>query len=178
MRKFIFMAIACVSCFSVDASPIFYWGSDGGLDLTEGDVYYTDGQLVAENSDWLVELVNIADDIVLHSVTDGFLDGGGMFYADVVDADGWAGLSVKTVIYNSNVKSNATLKAEFTSQHTFTTWGDPPPASVADYYAGGVTPVLGTDPGQWQAVPEPAVASFILIFGGSMLIGRRFFSWG
>ncbi len=175
MNKFITVVVACVACINVSASPIFYWGSDGGLDLTAGDVYYKDGALVAASSDWLVELVNVADDTVLYSVTDGFQDGAGLFYADVVDADGWNGLSVKTVIYDANIKEDADFFAEFTQQYAIS-WGSPTPPTISDYYAGEVTATLGSNPGQWQAIPEPTVAALIGLFGGGMLVARRLFA--
>ncbi len=157
------------------ASPIFYWGSTDGLALASGDVYYHDGSLVSQGSDWLVELVNVADDSVLFSLNDGFLDGDGLFYADAVDAVAWNGLTVKTLLYNNSVKSNATYFAEFTSQYTFS-WGAPPPPTLSDYDAGYVTQNLGTNPGEWQVIPEPTVAALIGIFGSGLLISRRIFA--
>lgn len=52
-------------------------------------------------------------------------------------------------------------------------------ADSATFNTGsGVTPIpydVSGIAGDWQAIPEPAVASFIVIFGGGLLVGRRIF---
>lgn len=162
-----------VSQAVANAAILMYWGSDGGLDDPfYGDVYYRDGSLVSQGSDWLVELVNTADDSVLISINDAFLDGDGVFYSEQ-DAESFNGLTVKTVIYDAADKGSAQYFAEFTAQTTFT-WGTPAPPSV-DYFAGVVTSVTGTQPGEWQAIPEPAVAGLLSIAGIGLLFGRRIF---
>lgn len=175
MKKFILSAIIMgVAVTGVFSDPLLYWGSDQAFGGTD-QVLYTNGVAIAQGSDWLIELVNVADDSVLYSTTSGFLAGDGLFF-ETPDASGWNGLSVKSVIYNAPTKQEAGLFAEFTFVGAMT-WSDvPAPPATFNYNAGGVTAVLGTGAGQWQAIPEPAVVSLIAIFGSGLFAGRRFFA--
>lgn len=79
-------------------------------------------------------------------------------------------VDIYTVLFNSSTLGGATsfIVAE--------------PTPVDSGVGGVGTPVnynLGTTfSGNWQAVPEPAVASLIAIFGGGLLVSRRIFSKG
>ena len=173
MKKTMLLIIACGMVSGAFADPSLLWGSDGAFTTGSGDCYYTNGVLIAQNTDWLVELINTADDTVLYSVNNGFAQGvDGLFYGSdpAPDAAAWNHLTVKTIIYSAHDKASASLFAEFTEQVTFS-WSTTPaaPGSV-NYNAGVVTAT------QWQAIPEPAVAGLIGIFGTGILVTRRLFS--
>ncbi len=153
------------------------WGVGAPLGGS-GEVRYKDGSLVALNSDWLVELVNADTEQVLYSTTDGFNIQQGIFFHTCETDAGWNGLNVKTVIFDSNTKETAGFFAEFSIPTTLS-WVDttpPAPPASLNYDAGEVTAVLGSGPGQWQAIPEPTVAAFIGVFGGGLIVTRRLFS--
>ncbi len=166
----------------VFADPSLLWGSNGAFTDGSGDCYYTNGLLIAVDTDWLIELINTADDSVLYSVTNGFSYAGvdGLFYGSdpAPDAAAWNGLTVKSIIYNAPTKKDATLFAEFTQQTTLSWDTDPAPPGTVEYNAGVVTASLGSNPGEWQAIPEPAVGGLIVIFGTGMIVARRMFTKG
>lgn len=173
MKKLIMTSVVCALCAGVYASPIFYWGSDGGLNQSGGDVTNRFGNLVEQNTNWVVQLVDVSNDQVLYEENNGFADAAGEFYADAVDAVAWKGITVKTVIYDASTTNAASYFAEFDNQYVISWIDNPgPPSTIPDYFAGGVSQ------GDWQAVPEPAVAGLIGIFGGGMLVVRRFFLMG
>jgi hypothetical protein len=172
MKKLILYA-AILVCGVASADPILFWGSDTAFGAGSG-VVYTNGVSVAQGSNWLVELINTADESVLYSTTSGFAAGDGVFF-DTPDATSWNGLTVKTVIYDASTKETAGLFAQFTATANLS-WSTVPTAPATfDYNAGSVSSALGTGAGQWQAIPEPTVAALIGIFGGGMVAGRRLF---
>lgn len=132
---------------TVHSDPKLNWGSDWGFGGS-GQVVYTNGAAVPNGSDWLVELVSIGDDAVLHSITNGFWNADGEFYAPVTpDAAAWNGKSVKSLIYNASSKTEASLFAEF-SLTTNLSWAtDPIPSLPVNYNAGAV----GSN--DWQPIP-------------------------
>ena len=174
MKKFLVAIIFGLSAMGALADPLLYWGSD--LAYTPGGdaVLYTNGLAVVQDSNWLVELINLADDSVLHSTTSGFLAGAGAFFS-AVDAGGWNGLNVKTVIYNAPTKEEAGLFAEFTFVGNLLWSMVPSPPAVFSYNAGSVSAELGSGPGQWQAIPEPAVSGLICLFSVALLSVKRVF---
>lgn len=158
----------------VHADPILFWGSDTAFGSGSG-VVYTDGMLVSQGTHWLVELIDTADDTVLHSTTNGFTSGDGLFFA-APDAAGWNGKIVKTVIYDAVTKELATYQAMFSGGAQLLSWNETPsPPSTFNYDAGIVTSLKGGAPGQWHVVPEPTVAALISVFGGGMLLSKRIF---
>ena len=182
MKKIIVLVALCGMVSGALADPALLWGSDGAFSTGVGDCYYTNGVLIAANADWLVEIIDTADDSVLYSINNGFDQGvDGLFYGSnpSPEASGWNGLTVKTVIYDAPMKENAGLFAEFTQQTTFFWSTEPAPPGAVTYNAGIVSstydPLGQGIPGQWQAIPEPAVAGLLGIFGGGMLITRRIF---
>lgn len=84
------------------------------------------------------------------------------------------GANVYSVIFDAGTMLGATnfVVADSTPFDVGSGGAGEPPVTTVSYSLGT------TITGDWQAVPEPAVASLILIFGGSMLVGRRVFSWG
>jgi len=168
MKRVVICLLALGGTLCALASPLYYWGSDGGLDQTAHDVFDMAGNLVPQGSMWLVEMVDVNDGSIILSLNNVFQDGDGWFYADAQDANGLNGKTVKSVIYNSDSKASATAFAVFSKQYTFS-WGSPPPPSITDYYAGVV------NSSDWQAVPEPAVAGLIAIFGTGSIFARRIF---
>ena len=174
MKKILIIALLGAAVSGSLADPLLYWGSENAVIGSGQEVLYTNGLAVVAASDWLIELVNEADDSVLYSTTDGFLAGEGTFF-DTPDATGWNGLNVRTVIFDAPTKEAAGMFAEFTLIGNLS-WGiDPAPPGTFIYNAGGVTAELGSAPGQWQAIPEPAVAALLGIFGGGLLVARRLF---
>jgi hypothetical protein len=165
--------LAALLALGAQASPTLQWGSDTAFGSGIG-VVYTNGVLVPVGTHWLVELINTADDSVLYSTTDGFAANGLFFKTP--DAAAWNGMLVKTVIYDAATRELATLQAQFSGGSLLLSWNTlPSPPSIFTYNAGYVTSAKGFAPGQWHAIPEPAVASLIGIFGGGMLMSRRIF---
>ena len=173
MKKYFIAILVGVSISNVVADPTLLWGSDEGFGGS-GQVVYTNGVAISSGTEWLVELINEADDNVLYSTTAGFV-GDGFFYA-TPDATAWNGLDVRSVIYDAVNKEDADLFAEFSNIGNLSWSTTPAPPGSFSYNAGEVTATLGSNPGQWQAIPEPTVAAFIGVFGGGMLIARRLFS--
>ena len=128
------------------SDPLLYWGSDLAFNPGGDAVLYTNGLSIAQDSNWLVELVNMADDTVLSSTTNGFQAGAGTFFS-AVDGAAWYGLTVKTIIYDAPTKQAAGLFATL-SQTTTLSWSSIPsiPATF-NYNAGAV------GAGDWQPMP-------------------------
>lgn len=155
------------------ADPILFWGSDSAFSAVGSGVYYINGELVPQGTQWLVELVNNADGSVLYSTTDGFANGQGQFFS-IPDATAWNGMVVKTVIYDAATRELAGLQAEFSGGAFSLSWSTlPSPPSTFSYDAGSVTSALGWGAGQWHAIPEPAVATLITVFGSGLLMVQR-----
>ena len=176
MKKTILLVALSGVVSGAFADPSLLWGSNGAFTTGTGDCYYTNGVLIAQNTDWLIELINVADDTVLYSVNNGFArEVDGLFYGSdpAPDAAAWNGLTVKTIIYNANKKEDATLFAEFTQQTNFSWSTTPAPPATVDYNAGVVTASLGSNPGEWQAIPEPTVGGLIVTFGAGLVLVRR-----
>ncbi len=166
--------VAGLLCLGAHADPTLYWGSDTAFGSGTG-VVYTNGVLVPIGTHWLVELINTADDSVLYSTTDGFTAANGTFFV-LSEATAWNGMVVKTVIYDAATRELAGLKAQFSGGPFLLNWSTSPTPGIFNYNAGYVTAARGSAPGQWQAIPEPAVATLLGIFGVGMLMGRRIFS--
>jgi hypothetical protein len=170
MKKLSLLLLLLGVVAGVNADPVLFWGSDNAFFGGSGNVVYTNGVAISNSDGFLVELVNSSNGQTLYSTTSGFLAGDGFFF-DTPDATGWGGFSVKTVIYNAPTKEAAGLFAEFSAPITIPDWSsDPAPPAVFEYNAGSVVA------GDWQAIPEPAVASLIGIFGGGLFFVKRRFA--
>lgn len=188
MKKIIIVFVMLISIGTIKSQADLAWFSQAGWDDIGGDVYQSNGSLVPIDSDWLIALVSTNDyasisdlndtTTALYTTTDGFssgmVTGDGRFYQEgVIMDDSWQNLTVFAVLYNASQKINATEFALFSVENTFGTWGMIPASEEFNF--DGVTSQTGPGLGQWQAIPEPAVAGLISIFGFGLIGVRRIF---
>jgi hypothetical protein len=191
MRKLFLIVIATMTGSIVAHASFVVWSSDNLLTSAAGKVSATsDGWLVAMYQDtngdnagaWYNELSLSPDGEVASTsgVTqdDAYLstyvaylsyNPSGSTGEELQYGTSYGGVTdnadVYTVIYNA---SSVGLASQFVV-------ADSSPFNVE---SGEITPHFYTVSGiagDWQAIPEPAVAGLIVIFGGGMLIGRRIF---
>lgn len=176
MKGLKILTAACLLSTGAFADALLYWGSDEGFDATTtADVFDRFGDAITAGSSWLVELRDATTEEVIYSTNNGFDPGfvvDGQFYIDgAVISEAYNGSTFKTVVYDASTAAAANYTADFsvTPQLSWS-WSSPSPPTDVDYLAGGVSQ------GDWQAIPEPAVAGLIGLFGGGMLLYRRLFS--
>lgn len=171
MKKLIAVAVvSSVMAMSASALPTFYWGTDGSIGAGSGpDIFNEFNVAMPTASTYLTQILKQFDQSVVLTADGTFwsaMGTPGVAYNQPITAQAsWSNLPVFVRIYNSSAVGTAT-KFVNVSSNTLT-WTDVPTAAAELNYQFG--PVAQTD---WQSIPEPAAAMFLLIGAGAIVVRR------
>jgi hypothetical protein len=169
MKKTIVMLSVFVAAFSVGATPVFYWGSDGAVGDGFGpDIVDWNGNVVPKTVDWAVQILKQSDNSLVFQSGPTFWssqDTDGVVYQafDAATVPGLNGLAVYTRFYNNANPALATWYTVPVSPQTIA-WNTAPLDATVTYEVGPVTQVM------W--VPEPGTGLLVLA-GAAVAIFRR-----
>lgn len=140
-------------CAAAWADPLLHWASDnaaggGGRVHDSGDVP------LAQNSHFLVELIDADTDTVLYATNEGFSTGAGQLFLSPDASDSWNGRNVKTRIYNSSTKAIALEYADFSGVEALTWSTEPAAPGTVLYNAGAVVA------SQWEYLTDLELEQF------------------